>query len=98
MDLLTWRALVSHSLSDLYGLLGEARHFDILVHTKTPPSLSAVIRIHSEDETVFRNSLTYYSFRLDNFLGRDYAYGGNVKVVAHLPYLGALADRSLLVQ
>lgn len=96
MDLLTWRALIAGALSDLYGIVGEARHHDILIKQDLLPALEAVIRIQPEDCDIFISSLVNYSFALSDHLGREYDVSGYVRVEKLSPYLGMVVSKNLI--
>lgn len=95
IDLLTWRTLISNALAELYGIVGEARHFDILAKQQKPPALDAVIRIAPEDKDVFVTSLASYNFDLSGHLGREYDVTASIKVKNSSPYLGQLVTSDL---
>lgn len=87
-DLLTWRSLVSNALSDFYGIVGLARHFDILAKLESQPGLECIIRIQKPDLEVFSTSMSNYSFALGDFFGSSHTMSGRVLVVSHLDFLG----------
>lgn len=91
VDLLTWRSLVSTALVDFYGLVGQARHFDILTHEKTRPGLQSIIRIQKEDVDVFCTSINNYSFGLGDYFGSKYTMNGRVVVAEQLAFLGMVS-------
>lgn len=88
VDLLTWKSIVSTALFTLYGLVGQARHFDVLVKQKTMPALKCIIRVQPEDAEVFATSLSSHSFGLGDYFGSELELSGRVRVVSLLPYLG----------
>ncbi|SGZ50186.1 CIC11C00000003257 [Sungouiella intermedia] len=91
VDLLTWRSLVSTALVDFYGLVGQARHFDILTHEMTRPGLQSIIRIQKEDVDVFCTSINNYSFGLGDYFGSKYTMNGRVVVAEQLAFLGMVS-------
>lgn len=92
VDLLAWRSVLQGSLFSLYGIIGEARHFDILSKQKNEPSLDCIIRVQHEDEEMFLSCLANYSFELDRYFGQKYTgLNARITVKGHLAYLGALA-------
>lgn len=95
IDLLTWRTLINSALADLYGIVGEARHYDILAKQQKPPALDAVIRIMPEDKDVFLTSLASYNLSLRDHLGLEYDVTASITVKKSSPYLGQLVTSDL---
>lgn len=96
IELLTWRFTIMKCLNDLYGISGEARYFDILVKQTQAPAMEAIIRIYAEDKDMFKNSFSSYSGFLSDYIAKGYDSMFYVRVVDELPFLGALADESLV--
>lgn len=97
VDLLTWRSVLQSSLFSLYGIMGEARHFDILMKQKPSPSLDCIIRVQHEDEELFLSCIANYSFELDSYFGQKYTgVNARVRVKDHLSFLGALPSIDLI--
>lgn len=95
IDLLTWRTLITNALADMYGIVGEARHFDILAKQQKTPALDAVIRVMPEDKDVFITSLASYNFSLSDHLGQEYDVTASITVKNSSPYLGLLVTSEL---
>lgn len=91
VDLLTWRSIVGNALFGMYGLVGQARHFDVLVKQRSMPALKCIIRIQNEDSEVFATSISNYSFALGDYLGSELDMSARVLVVALLAYLGMVS-------
>lgn len=82
---------MSNSLVEFYGLMGDARHFDILVVEASRPSLQCIVRIQKDDREMFCTSINNYSFGLGDFFGLKYSMNGRVAVAAQLAYLGMVS-------
>ncbi|CCE86088.1 Piso0_005737 [Millerozyma farinosa CBS 7064] len=85
IDEVTWQAIITASLRKLYGIFGEASHFDLVQVFNNDPRLQAIIRIHYADESKFINSLMAYTFKLNRFTGGDIEASSHVKVIEILP-------------
>ncbi|KAM9910853.1 hypothetical protein OXX69_004084 [Metschnikowia pulcherrima] len=96
IDLLTWRSILVHALGELYGLLGEASHFDIFVKQTKRPALEAVVRIQAADLDRYITSLSNFSCSLSDYLGQEYPFGAYARVSAHSPFLGMVSDEALV--
>ncbi|OBA20645.1 hypothetical protein METBIDRAFT_43253 [Metschnikowia bicuspidata var. bicuspidata NRRL YB-4993] len=96
VDLLTWRSMLTHALGQLYGLLGEASHFDVLVKQTQKPAVEAVVRIQEADVHRFCTSLLNYSCCLSDYLGQEYPVSAYARVVDRLPFLGVVVDETLV--
>lgn len=95
VDLLTWRSLINRALRELNGIIGEARHFDILLKSDDG-GLRSVIRIQSEDAITFAESLEHSTFGLDEYLGQDYPFSARVMVNRSLANLGLLVEQNMI--
>lgn len=60
IDKVVWKTIILASLGKLYGLVGEASHFDVLQNR----GLLAIIRIQLNDKDKFMSSLMSYTFNL----------------------------------
>ncbi|QFZ27282.1 putative mitochondrial zinc maintenance protein [Clavispora lusitaniae] len=97
VDLLTWRSLIQHCLFALYGIVGEARHFDILMRQSSSPALDCIVRIQQEDEEMFLKCFANYSFALNNYFGQKYdGVNARICVKNHSAFLGALPSIELV--
>lgn len=81
---------------EFHGLIGQARHYDVLVKQTSKPALSALLRIVHDDLGVFTTSLAGFSFRLGEFLGREYDASATISITQHAPHLSLLADQLLV--
>lgn len=91
IDTISWKTAVQSSLRKMYGLLGEASHFDILRNKNK----KAIIRIQYQDLEKFRNSLMSFTFRLNTLMGSSISSGDincYIKVNGSGDYLGLLMD------
>lgn len=89
--------MIQASLFSLYGIVGEARHFDILMKQKNSPSLDCIVRVQSEDEELFSSCIANYSLELDSFFGQKYTgVNARIRVKEHLAFLGALHSIDLV--
>ncbi|AOA60469.1 GQ67_01513T0 [Komagataella phaffii] len=59
VDLITWKLLVSHALN-LYGLLGQSLHFDILHNERN----TCIIRCYETDRQTFTTAITTITWEL----------------------------------
>lgn len=85
IDEVTWQAIITASLRKLYGIFGEATHFELVQAYNIDPRLQAVIRIQQADESKFINSLMAYTFKLSRFTGDEVEVSSHVKVIDILP-------------
>lgn len=92
VDVLTWRRLISGAMTELYGIVGNARHYDILGHQSSLPSKSALIRVQREDEQNFLNALAAYSFAMSDHFGSEYDVPAYILVKKSTNYLSELVD------
>lgn len=97
VDLLTWRAIIEQALTEMYGISGLARHYDLMVKQTNKPALSAIVRVVPDDVKVFATSLAGFSCNLADFLGREYDVNATVAFVDDAAFLGLLADQLLIV-
>lgn len=81
IDEVTWQAIITASLRKLYGLFGEATHFELVKVFNNDPQLQALIRIQQADESKFINSLMAYTFKLNRFTGGEVEASSHVKVI-----------------
>ncbi|CUM63596.1 LOW QUALITY PROTEIN: uncharacterized protein PRCAT00001176001 [Priceomyces carsonii] len=89
VDRITWKLIISVCLKKLYGLLGEASHFDVLMSTK----LKLLIRVYSQDQEMFQNSFLSFTFKLSDYLGRsDLDMICYIKVIKRANFLGLVID------
>lgn len=94
IDWITWKSIVLGSLGKLYGLVGEASHFDILQLQETKPAIKLIIRIQPEDKDKFINSFMAFTFKLSKFIGGDYDVNCYVRVNKNNDHLGLVLDKS----
>lgn len=80
----------------MHGLMGQARHYDILVKQMRRPALMVVCRIERADLKFFVTSLALFGFRLSDFLGGEFDVGASVAVVDDAFHLGLLAAPQLV--
>lgn len=76
----------------LYGVVGEARHFDVLQRLNTAPR--AIIRVHPSDGDLFAASFMAYAFKLNRHLGDRYYTEACIRVVKRAGFLGLVVDDS----
>lgn len=96
VDLLTWRSLINRALRELHGIIGEARHFDLLLKSQQDGGLHSVVRIQSDDAVTFTESLEHSTFGLDEYLGQDFPFSARVMVKRSLANLGSLIDQNMI--
>lgn len=94
IDWITWKSIVLSGLGKLYGLIGEASHFDILQLQETRPAIKLIIRIQQEDKEKLINSLMAFTFKLSKFIGGDYDVNCYVRVNKNNDHLGLVLDQS----
>lgn len=94
IDWITWKSIVLGSLGKLYGLVGEASHFDIFQLQETKPAIKLIIRIQPEDKDKFINSFMAFTFKLSKFIGGDYDVNCYVRVNKNNDHLGLVLDKS----
>ncbi|CUM46112.1 unnamed protein product [Debaryomyces fabryi] len=94
IDWITWKSIILSSLGKLYGLIGEASHFDILQLQETRPAMKLIIRIQHEDKDKFISSLMAFTFKLSKFIGGDYDVNCYIRVNKNNDHLGLVLDKS----
>lgn len=94
IDWITWKSIILSSLGKLYGLIGEASHFDILQLQEARPSVKLIIRIQHEDKDKFINSFMAFTFKLSKFIGGDYDVNCYIRVNKNNDHLGLVLDKS----
>lgn len=92
IDAITWKTLVFSSMKALYGIVGEARHFDVLQRLKSAPR--AIIRVHRDDADLFVASFMAYAFKLNRHLGDTYFTEACIRVAKRAAFLGLVVDDS----
>lgn len=94
IDLITWKSIILSALGKLYGLIGEASHFDILQTLETKLAKKVIIRIQPEDKEKIINCLMAFTFKLSKFIGGEYDTNCHVRVNKNSDYLGLVLDKS----
>jgi ribonuclease P/MRP protein subunit POP8 len=92
IDKLSWKSIILTSLGKLYGLVGEASHFDVI----QAENMTSIIRLHSQDQVRFGNSLMAHTFLLNKYcqLGAD--VNCRVRINKCDRFLGAVIDDELI--
>ncbi|ODV78208.1 uncharacterized protein CANTADRAFT_102061 [Suhomyces tanzawaensis NRRL Y-17324] len=95
VDSLTWKQVVLASMKKMYGIVGEAAHFDVLHRTKK----RAIIRVQPEDEDKFKTSLFSYVTVMESFLGSSSSCSDlecYVRVAKSAEHLGMVAESEFI--
>ncbi|CAN3357292.1 hypothetical protein DICA3_F28062 [Diutina catenulata] len=98
IDLISWKTLVMAAVSNMYGLVGSASHFDVL-HRQ---GLEAVIRIQPEDADKFSTALMGHAILFSTYVSSisarpnvEHEVPSAVEVVNRGPWLGAVMSKPL---
>lgn len=92
IDKLSWKSIILTSLGKLYGLVGEASHFDVL----QAENRSSIIRLQSQDEVQFGNSLMAHTFLLNKYCQLEADINCRVRINKCDRFLGAVIDDELI--
>lgn len=87
---------MEQALSEMYGLMGLARHYDVFVRQTQKPALAAILRIQKQDLEVFSTSFAGFNFSLADYLGRQYNFNASVAVVDQAASLSLLGSEDFI--
>lgn len=92
LDFISLKSIITSSLGKLYGLIGEASHFDILeIRAK-----KLIIRIQPQDVEKFRNSFMAFTFNASKFGVSTSEVSCFLKVNKSSPHLGLAVDEDFI--
>ncbi|KAG5364535.1 hypothetical protein CKK34_3344 [Yarrowia sp. E02] len=74
-DILTWNRTITAALSQLYGQVGEALHFDILQHFFAGKRQACIVRVPSDCRDKFQAAVAGFQGSLDSLGSGDLQCG-----------------------
>lgn len=89
IDLITWKTIISSSINKLYGLVGEARDFEIISYK----GKNSILRIHVQDKDIFITSFFGYTFNLNKYISSENeSLNAYIKVSSHGDCLESVSE------